>query len=784
MPTWTINGRTWGYRQSDVPGSPYYLMGSQVFTTWHILMADIGAAIGAAAGSAAGAASAKTAAETARDQAQTSATAAAGSATAAGTARTSAEVARDAAAASATSADTAKTAAQAAAAKMPSGPLTASYMLRVRGDGTAYELRAPSDVRGDIAAAASTITISAGTGLTGGGDLSAGRTLALADTAVAAGSYGSATQVAAYTVDAQGRLTAASNVTVTPAWASITGRPTTVATSGITDAVSTARQISTSTGLTGGGTLDADRTLALMDTAVAAGSYGSATQVAAYTVDAQGRLTAAGNVTVTPAWASITGRPTTVATSGITDAVSTARQISTGTGLTGGGTLAADRTLALADTAVAAGSYGSATQVAAYTVDAQGRLTAAGNVTVTPAWASITGRPTTVAASGITDAVSKAGDTFTGTVNCIAGAIGGLAVGIGSSGAGLYEGPALYSAAPVAGVAIALPGNTGGARAIWFGSNGANHVTIQPSDAATATSSGRTLFLRGGNGGTTSGNPGSVFLQMLEGVLSAGASIVGTASAATGPIQQGGNVTWTAGNGNGGAGGGINLTSGSSATGQAGVVAIRSGTGLANIFALDQRGTSANLDLQLASVTRWSVRGDGGALTAAWAPGGDNAYDLGGSALRIKDLYLVNAPTVTSDIRLKDVVPAAVPGLDLINAVEPIAYRLKVSKSVVAEIRQVGFREDIDIFGNPVTVPVVEAVMEDVAGTRLHWGHSAQAIRQALDSDAYGVWTIADPSDPNSAQGLRYEELVAVLWQGIRELHDKVEALTARLEAQ
>ena len=53
------------------------------------------------------------------------------------------------------------------------------------------------------------ITISAGTGLTGGGDLSANRTLTLADTAVTAGSYGSATKLARVTVDAQGRITAA-----------------------------------------------------------------------------------------------------------------------------------------------------------------------------------------------------------------------------------------------------------------------------------------------------------------------------------------------------------------------------------------------------------------------------------------------------------------------------------------------------------------------------------------------------------------------------------------------
>lgn len=59
-------------------------------------------------------------------------------------------------------------------------------------------------------------TVSAGTGLTGGGDLTANRTLSLATTAVTPGSYGSATQVAALTVDAYGRLTSATSSAITP----------------------------------------------------------------------------------------------------------------------------------------------------------------------------------------------------------------------------------------------------------------------------------------------------------------------------------------------------------------------------------------------------------------------------------------------------------------------------------------------------------------------------------------------------------------------------------------
>jgi len=65
----------------------------------------------------------------------------------------------------------------------------------------------------------------AGTGLT-----LTGTQFSITNTAVTPASYGSATQVGAFTVNAQGQLTSASNTTVTPAVGSITGLGTGVAT--------------------------------------------------------------------------------------------------------------------------------------------------------------------------------------------------------------------------------------------------------------------------------------------------------------------------------------------------------------------------------------------------------------------------------------------------------------------------------------------------------------------------------------------------------------------------
>ena len=151
--------------------------------------------------------------------------------------------------------------------------------------------------------------------------------------------------------------------------------------------------VSGGTGLSSTASATDTVTINLDNTAVTAGSYGSASAIPTFTVDAQGRLTAAGTAAISTSF-------TVDADSGsdLTISGGDTFRIIGGTGLTSTASATDTLTLDLDNTTVTGGSYGSATAVSTFTVDAQGRLTAAGTANIS------------VAASAITDFAEAAQD--------------------------------------------------------------------------------------------------------------------------------------------------------------------------------------------------------------------------------------------------------------------------------------------------------------------------------------------------------------------------------------
>ena len=112
---------------------------------------------------------------------------------------------------------------------------------------------------------------------------------------------------------------------------------------------------------------------------------------------------------------------TTIPVANITGAVPNTVNVLAGTGLSGGGALTGNVTLNLANTAVVVGTYGNATAVSQIVVDAQGRITSAGNVTIAIANSAVSGLGTMSTQNA--NAVAITGGTVNGITGNVVGAI-------------------------------------------------------------------------------------------------------------------------------------------------------------------------------------------------------------------------------------------------------------------------------------------------------------------------------------------------------------------------
>lgn len=154
-------------------------------------------------------------------------------------------------------------------------------------------------------------------------------------------------------------------------------------------------------------------------------------------------------------------------------------------------------------------------------------------------------------------------------------------------------------------------------------------------------------------------------------------------------------------------------------------------------------------------VSALTVNATTGAATvvATFRPATDNAMTLGGSGARWSAVWAATGTIQTSDMRQKtDIAPSDL-GLDFILALNPVRYRWTVGGNETGEPRP---------------------------GRRIHYGLIAQQVQAVLGGRDFAGHILADPADPDSEQGLRYDAFIAPLIAAVKELAARVGELERR----
>lgn len=173
---------------------------------------------------------------------------------------------------------------------------------------------------------------------------------------------------------------------------------------------------------------------------------------------------------------------------------------------------------------------------------------------------------------------------------------------------------------------------------------------------------------------------------------------------------------------------------------------------------LFQTGFTGHAEIGLAGDDHWHLKvspdgsnwtealhidnaGGGISVAAALKPATDNTTTLGASGARWSAVWSATGTIQTSDARQKTGIAPSALGLDFILALRPVQYRWAAN------------------------------------GQRTHYGLLAQQVRQTLDAmgiDSFAGHILADPADPNSEQGLRYDAFIAPLILAVQQLYERM----------
>lgn len=162
-------------------------------------------------------------------------------------------------------------------------------------------------------------------------------------------------------------------------------------------------------------------------------------------------------------------------------------------------------------------------------------------------------------------------------------------------------------------------------------------------------------------------------------------------------------------------------------------------------------------------------------VTSSWSPNTTGSGQLGLSSKVWASVYANDTTINTSDVRLKEDIEDSPLGLEFINALRPVKFRKTLSHNI----------GHVNEDGSPILDENGEQTYTSVPGTRPHYGFIAQEIKETYPQfvDDFGGWVIADPSDPDSSQFLRYTEFISPIVKALQELSEKVVSLEARIQA-